>query len=137
MAQLQKHLISVLMENEAGSLSRVVGLFSQRGYNIDTLNVAATEDPTLSRLTLTTITTADKIEQIPNNCINSLKWSKSKTYRRSLVAVRLSENSCLSKCERQGRIVKKSIARRTYSVPKSWTYRQIFIPFLSQGMQAS
>ncbi|OBX52514.1 acetolactate synthase small subunit [Moraxella nonliquefaciens] len=64
MAQLQKHLISVLMENEAGSLSRVVGLFSQRGYNIDTLNVAATEDPTLSRLTLTTITTDEKIEQI-------------------------------------------------------------------------
>ena len=64
MAQVQKHLISILMENEAGSLSRVVGLFSQRGYNIDTLNVAATEDPTLSRLTLTTITTEDKIEQI-------------------------------------------------------------------------
>ncbi|OOS06995.1 acetolactate synthase, small subunit [Moraxella cuniculi DSM 21768] len=62
--QLQKHLISVLMENEAGSLSRVVGLFSQRGYNIDTLNVAATDDPTISRLTLTTITTHDKIEQI-------------------------------------------------------------------------
>lgn len=60
----KKHLISVLMENEAGSLSRVVGLFSQRGYNIDTLNVAATEDPTISRLTLTTITTDDKIEQI-------------------------------------------------------------------------
>lgn len=61
---VKKHLISVLMENEAGSLSRVVGLFSQRGYNIDTLNVAATEDPTISRLTLTTITTDDKIEQI-------------------------------------------------------------------------
>ena len=60
----QQHLISVLMENEAGSLSRVVGLFSQRGYNIDTLNVAATDDPTISRLTLTTITTNDKIEQI-------------------------------------------------------------------------
>ncbi len=60
----KKHLISVLMENEAGSLSRVVGLFSQRGYNIDSLNVAATEDPTISRLTLTTITTSDKIEQI-------------------------------------------------------------------------
>ena len=42
--QVHKHLISVLMENEAGSLSRVVGLFSQRGYNIDTLNVAATDD---------------------------------------------------------------------------------------------
>lgn len=60
----KKHLISILMENEAGSLSRVVGLFSQRGYNIDTLNVAATEDPTISRLTLTTITSDDKIEQI-------------------------------------------------------------------------
>lgn len=52
------------MENEAGSLSRVVGLFSQRGYNIDSLNVAATEDATISRLTFTTITTSDKIEQI-------------------------------------------------------------------------
>ena len=60
----KKHLISVLMENEAGSLSRVVGLFSQRGYNIDTLNVAATEDPTISRLTLTTMASDNKIEQI-------------------------------------------------------------------------
>lgn len=64
MSEVKKHLISVLMENEAGSLSRVVGLFSQRGYNIDSLNVAATEDATISRLTLTTITTSDKIEQI-------------------------------------------------------------------------
>lgn len=61
---MQQHLISVLMENEAGSLSRLVGLFSQRGYNIETLNVAPTEDPTISRLTLTTNASADKIEQI-------------------------------------------------------------------------
>lgn len=59
-----KHLISVLMENESGALSRLVGLFSQRGYNIDTLNVAPTEDPTLSRLTLTTFGDDHKIEQI-------------------------------------------------------------------------
>jgi acetolactate synthase-1/3 small subunit len=52
------------MENEPGALSRVVGLFSQRGYNIDTLNVAATEDPTLSRLTLTTVGDDHIIEQI-------------------------------------------------------------------------
>ena len=52
------------MENEAGSLSRLVGLFSQRGYNIETLNVAPTEDETISRLTLTTNASADKIEQI-------------------------------------------------------------------------
>ena len=47
-----RHILSVLMENEPGALSRVVGLFSQRGYNIDTLNVAPTDDLTLSRLTL-------------------------------------------------------------------------------------
>ena len=59
-----RRIISLLLENEPGALSRVVGLFSQRGYNIDTLNVAATEDPTLSRLTLTTIGDEQKIEQI-------------------------------------------------------------------------
>lgn len=59
-----KRIISLLMENEPGALSRVVGLFSQRGYNIETLNVAPTEDPTLSRLTLTTIGDDHKIEQI-------------------------------------------------------------------------
>ena len=59
-----RHIISLLLENEPGALSRVVGLFSQRGYNIETLNVAATEDPTLSRLTLTTIGDDHKIEQI-------------------------------------------------------------------------
>jgi acetolactate synthase-1/3 small subunit len=61
---MQRHLISVLIENEAGSLSRLVGLFSQRGYNIETLNVAPTEDATMSRLTLTTITSPEKIEQV-------------------------------------------------------------------------
>ncbi|MDX9873411.1 MAG: acetolactate synthase small subunit [Spongiibacteraceae bacterium] len=59
-----RRIISLLLENEPGALSRVVGLFSQRGYNIDTLNVAATEDPTLSRLTLTTLGDDQKIEQI-------------------------------------------------------------------------
>ena len=50
-----RHIISLLMENEPGALSRVIGLFSQRNYNIESLTVAAAEDPTLSRLTLTTI----------------------------------------------------------------------------------
>ena len=59
-----RRIISILMENEPGALSRVVGLFSQRGYNIDTLNVAPTEDATLSRLTLTTHGDEQKIEQI-------------------------------------------------------------------------
>lgn len=59
-----RHIISLLMENEPGALSRVVGLFSQRGYNIESLNVAPTEDETLSRLTLTTVGDDTKIEQI-------------------------------------------------------------------------
>ena len=59
-----RHIISILVENESGALSRLVGLFSQRGYNIETLNIAPTEDPTLSRLTLTTYGDDHKIEQI-------------------------------------------------------------------------
>ncbi|HEB26458.1 MAG TPA: acetolactate synthase small subunit [Porticoccus sp.] len=59
-----RRIISVLMENEPGALSRVVGLFSQRGYNIDTLTVAPTEDQTLSRLTMTTHGNDQVIEQI-------------------------------------------------------------------------
>ncbi len=59
-----RHIISILMENEAGALSRVVGLFSQRNFNIETLNVAPTDDPTLSRLTVTTVGDERVIEQI-------------------------------------------------------------------------
>ncbi|WP_299942754.1 acetolactate synthase small subunit [uncultured Microbulbifer sp.] len=62
-----RRIISVLMENEPGALSRVVGLFSQRGYNIESLTVAPTEDNTLSRLTLVTIGDDRKIEQITKN----------------------------------------------------------------------
>ena len=59
-----RRIISVLLENAPGALSRVAGLFPQRGYNIESLTVAPTEDPTLSRLTLTTLGDDHKIEQI-------------------------------------------------------------------------
>ena len=59
-----KHVISVLLENEPGALSRVVGLFSARGYNIETLTVAPTEDSTLSRMTIVTTGSDEVIEQI-------------------------------------------------------------------------
>lgn len=59
-----RHIISILMENETGALSRVSGLFSQRGYNIESLTVAPTEDPTLSRMTLVTKGNDASIEQI-------------------------------------------------------------------------
>lgn len=59
-----RHIISVLLENEPGSLSRVSGLFSARGYNIESLTVAPTYDPTLSRMTIVTIGDERKIDQI-------------------------------------------------------------------------
>jgi len=59
-----RHIISILLENEAGALSRVAGLFSARGYNIETLTVAPTEDSSLSRLTIVTRGSDEVIEQI-------------------------------------------------------------------------
>ncbi len=59
-----RHILSVLIENESGALSRVTGLFSARGYNIDSLTVQTTEDPTLSRMTIVTHGSEDVIEQI-------------------------------------------------------------------------
>jgi acetolactate synthase-1/3 small subunit len=59
-----RHIISILVENEAGALSRVAGLFSARGYNIESLTVAPTEDASLSRMTLVTRGTDSVIEQI-------------------------------------------------------------------------
>jgi acetolactate synthase-1/3 small subunit len=59
-----RHIVSVLLENEPGALSRVVGLFSARGYNIETLTVAPTEDASLSRMTVVTTGSDDVIEQI-------------------------------------------------------------------------
>jgi acetolactate synthase-1/3 small subunit len=64
MTESMRHIISLLMENEAGALSRVAGLFSARGYNIESLTVAPTEDATLSRMTIVTSGSDEVIEQI-------------------------------------------------------------------------
>lgn len=61
---IMRHIISILMENESGALSRVAGLFSARGYNIESLSVAPTDDASLSRMTLVTSGTDEIIEQI-------------------------------------------------------------------------
>ncbi len=73
-----RRIISLLLENESGALSRVVGLFSQRAYNIETLTVAPTEDPTLSRMTIVTSGDERVIEQITkqlNKLVDVLKVS--------------------------------------------------------------
>jgi len=61
---MMRHVISILMENEAGALSRVAGLFSARGYNIESLTVAPTEDASMSRMTVVTNGSEEIIEQI-------------------------------------------------------------------------
>jgi acetolactate synthase-1/3 small subunit len=59
-----RRILSILLENESGALSRVIGLFSQRGYNIESLTVATTDDPTLSRMTIQTVGDQKVLEQI-------------------------------------------------------------------------
>ncbi len=71
-----RHIVSILLENEAGALSRVAGLFSARGFNIEALTVAPTEDSSLSRMTLVTAGSEDVIEQIKkqlNKLIDTVK----------------------------------------------------------------
>jgi len=69
MSTRKRHIISILLQNEAGALTRVAGLFSTRGYNIESLNVAATDDPTVSRLTLVTTGSEAVIHQIVNQLL--------------------------------------------------------------------
>ena len=61
---MSRHIVSVLVENEAGALSRIAGLFSARGYNIESLTVAPTEDASMSRMTIVTTGSEDVVEQI-------------------------------------------------------------------------
>jgi acetolactate synthase-1/3 small subunit len=64
-----RHIIAILLQNEAGALTRVAGLFSTRGYNIESLSVAATDDPTVSRITLVTKGSEAVIQQIANQLL--------------------------------------------------------------------
>ena len=93
-----KRVLAVLMENQAGALSRVVGLFSQRGYNIESLIVAPTEDPTLSRLTMTTLGDEKVIQQITKqlnkliDVVKVLDLSASDYSESELMILKLSNN---------------------------------------------
>ena len=92
-------ILSLLMENEPGALSRVVGLFSQRGYNIESLNVAPTQDASLSRLTLITEGDDQKIEQITkhlNRLIDVVKvsnFSQTEHVAREMLMVKVHADS--------------------------------------------
>jgi len=90
-----RRIISMLMENEPGALSRVVGLFSQRGYNIETLNVAATNDPTLSRLTLTTFGDDKQIEQITKHLNKLVDLTEGTHIERDLMLIKVRAQGAL------------------------------------------
>ena len=69
MSTRKRHIISILLQNEVGALTRVASLFATRGYNIESLSVAPTDDPTVSRLTLVTSGTEAVIQQIVNQSL--------------------------------------------------------------------
>jgi acetolactate synthase-1/3 small subunit len=90
-----RHIIAILLQNEAGALSRVAGLFSTRGYNIESLSVAPTDDPTMSRLTLVTSGSDSVIQQIANqlnklvDVVNVLDMTRGEHVERELVLLKL------------------------------------------------
>ena len=96
---MMRRIISVLLENEAGALSRVAGLFSARGYNIESLTVAPTDDPSLSRMTIVTSGTDAIIEQITkqlNKLVDVVKLrdlTEGKHLGRELMLVKVSASS--------------------------------------------
>jgi acetolactate synthase-1/3 small subunit len=121
-----RHIISLLMANEAGALSRVAGLFSARGYNIESLTVAPTEDPTLSRMTIVTSGSDAVIEQI-NKQLNKLvdvvavmDLSEGDHIERELMLVKVrAEGSDREELKRmtdifRGRII--DVSDRTYTI---------------------
>ncbi len=90
-----RHVISVLLQNEVGALTRMTGLFSTRGYNIDTLNVAPTEDPTISRVTLVTSGSDAAIAQLNTqlaklvDVVNIHDMTLGEHFERELVIIKL------------------------------------------------
>lgn len=100
-----RRILSVLMENAPGALSRIVGVFSQRGYNLDSLAVAPTDDPTLSRLTITTVCDDRVIEQITkqvNKLIDVLKvvdLTENSHVERELMLVKVATHDDYSRSE--------------------------------------
>ena len=121
-----RHILSLLLENEAGALSRVAGLFSARGYNIESLTVAPTEDPTLSRMTIVTNGSAEVMEQITkqlNKLVDVVKvfdLNEGRHLERELMLVKIrAENGAREEIKRtadifRGRIV--DVTDQTYTI---------------------
>ena len=99
MSTVKRHIISLLLQNEVGALTRVASLFSTRGYNIESLNVAPTDDPTVSRLTLVTTGTEAVIQQIVNqslklvDVVNVDDMTRDQHIERELLLIKIKTNA--------------------------------------------
>ena len=142
---MSRHIISVLVENESGALSRISGLFSARGYNIETLTVAPTEDASMSRMTIVTTGSEDVVEQITkqlNKLVDVVKvvdLSEGEHIERELMLVKVravgkdrEEMKRMADIFR-GRII--DVSDNTYTIELTGDTRKLdaFIKSLDQG----
>jgi len=141
-----RHILSLLMENEAGALSRVSGLFSARAFNIESLTVAPTEDPTISRMTVVTSGSDQIIEQITkqlNKLVDVVKVVDLNEYRhieRELMLIKLTaQNEHRDEAKRmveifRGRII--DVTENTYTIEMTGTGEKLdaFIEALDDSM---
>lgn len=141
-----RHILSILMENESGAMSRVVGLFSARDYNIDSLSVATTEDRTLSRMTIVTHGDEQMIEQITkqlNKLIEVVKvvdLNESRFVERELMLVKIraigkDRDEMLRLAEiYRGRVV--DVTDKSYTIEVTGTTEKLdaFLETISKGL---
>ena len=142
---MSRHIISVLVENEAGALSRIAGLFSARGYNIESLTVAPTEDASMSRMTIVTTGSEDVVEQITkqlNKLIEIVKvidLSEAEHIERELMLIKVragqKEREDMKRMADifRGRII--DVSDNTYTIELTGDTRKLdaFIKSLDQG----
>ena len=140
-----RHIISILVENEAGALSRIAGLFSARGYNIETLTVAPTEDASMSRMTIVTTGSEDVVEQITkqlNKLIEVVKvidLSEAEHIERELMLIKVragqKEREDMKRMADifRGRVI--DVSDNTYTIELTGDTRKLdaFIQALDQG----
>jgi acetolactate synthase I/III small subunit len=125
MTSHKRHIVSILLQNEVGALTRVASLFSTRGYNIESLNVAPTDDPTVSRLTVVTSGSEAVVQQIVNqslkliDVVNVDDLTKDQHIERELLLIKL--RSPANQMENLRASIKKAGARVLSDEAESFT----------------
>ncbi len=141
-----RHIVSLLMENEAGALSRVAGLFSARGYNIESLTVATTEDETLSRMTIVTSGSDEVMDQIIKQLnklievVTVMNLSEGEHIERELMLVKVrAEGAAREEMKRmtdifRGRIIDVSDQTYTIELTGAGTKLDSFLQAIDRNM---